>query len=153
MCMRTIDRKIVGSILLSRDGLVLLGFKDKSNGGQYSDCWVIPGGGVKDGESEIEALYREIQEEVGLDISAYPSTLVDSSLTGEAEKVQPNTGERVIARMRFYDYLTRIPVDANNLRVQAADDLAEVKWMNRTDLSKYPLSPSTKELLTKQNLL
>jgi len=151
--MRTIERRIVGTILLSRDGMILLGLKDESNGGQYSGCWVLPGGGVKEGEAELEALYREVKEEVGLDISIYSSTLIDSSLTGETEKTLPVTGERVIAKKQFYDYVTNLSVDAKALRVQASDDLVEVKWMSKADLARHPLSPSTRELLMRQHLL
>lgn len=32
----------------------------------YPDCWQFPQGGVDDGEDLIGALYREVQEEIGL---------------------------------------------------------------------------------------
>ena len=32
------------------------------------DIWMVPGGGIEDGESAAEAAVREVKEETGLDI-------------------------------------------------------------------------------------
>jgi len=64
--MRTIYRDIVGAFIFSKDGYTLHG---KSTRGTYDGCWIVPGGGIEDGESKEEAGNREILEEVGLDIS------------------------------------------------------------------------------------
>ena len=56
--MRTIKREIVDGILLSNDGRVLIGKNVK--GGVYEDLWVIPGGGIDEGETAEDALKREI---------------------------------------------------------------------------------------------
>ncbi|HYH75443.1 MAG TPA: NUDIX hydrolase, partial [Candidatus Saccharimonadales bacterium] len=103
--MRIIERRIVGSLLVSKDDHILLGYKDPKWGGRYSDCWVLPGGGVDDSETDIEALYREIKEEVDLDITLYESVLIDDSLTGENETIHNVTGEPVTFKMQFLDYL------------------------------------------------
>jgi len=150
--MRIIERRIVGSLLVSQDSHVLLGYKDPKWGGRYSDCWVVPGGGVDKGESDIEALYREIKEEVGLDITPYESILIDDSLTGDNETIHNVTGEPVTFRMQFLDYITRIPKNARDIPVAANDDLAKVEWIPFEKLAAYTLSPSTKELLVKHGL-
>lgn len=41
------------------------------NGSKFSNTWSIAGGKVEVGESTIQALTRELQEEIGLDISFY----------------------------------------------------------------------------------
>lgn len=151
--MRIIHRRIVGSLLISKDNHLLLGYKDPKWGGRYSDCWVLPGGGVDEGESDIEALYREIKEEVGLDIAPYESTLIDDSLTGENETIHNVTGEPVLFKMQFLDYVTKIPKNAKNTPVTAKDDLAKVEWIPFESLSEYTLSPSTKDLLMKHGFI
>lgn len=151
--MRIIKRRIVGSLLVSQDDHVLLGYKDPKWGGRYSDCWVLPGGGVDEGESDIEALRREIKEEVDFDIKPYESTLIDDSLTGENETTHNVTGEPVTFKMHFLDYLTKIPKNAKDIPVAAMDDLARVEWIPFERLSEYPLSPSTRELLVKHEFM
>lgn len=147
--MHIIQRRIVGSLLVSKDNHILLGYKDPKWGGRYSDCWVLPGGGVDEGESDIEALYREIKEEVDLDIMSYESTLIDDTLTGENKTIHNVTGEPVVFKMQFLDYLTKIPKNAKDIPVAAKDDLAKVEWIPFERLSEYTLSPSTRDLLIK----
>lgn len=48
--LREITREIVSGLIFSADGKLLMGKKDPTKGGVYSDCWHIPGGG--------EYLYR-----------------------------------------------------------------------------------------------
>ena len=151
--MRIIERRIVGSLLVSKDDHILLGYKDPKWGGRYSDCWVLPGGGVDDSETDIEALYREIKEEVDLDITLYESVLIDDSLTGENETIHNVTGEPVTFKMQFLDYLTKIPKDAKDIRVTAKDDLAKVEWIPFNKLSEYNLSASTRELLVSHGFI
>lgn len=151
--MRIIERRIVGSLLVSKDEHILLGYKDPKWGGRYSDCWVLPGGGVDEDESDLEALYREIKEEVGLDITPFESVLIDDSLTGENETIHNVTGEPVTFKMQFLDYLTKIPKDAKDIPATANDDLAKVEWIPFAKLAEYTLSPSTKDLLVKHGFI
>lgn len=64
--MRKIKREIVSALLFSKDNKLLMGKKDPTKGGVYPDCWHLPGGGVDDGESLVDALKREVIEEVGM---------------------------------------------------------------------------------------
>ena len=61
--MRTIQRDIAGALLFSNDGRVLIGKNVK--GGVYEDLWVVPGGGIDEGEEVKDALQRELFEEIG----------------------------------------------------------------------------------------
>ena len=84
--MREIQRVIVSAIIFSKDGKVLMGRKDPSKGGVYSDYWHIPGGGVDQGETLKHALTREVKEEVGIDIRPYSIVSVPIIDTGEQRK-------------------------------------------------------------------
>lgn len=151
--MRIIERRIVGSLLVSQDDQILLGYKDPKWGGKYSDCWVLPGGGVDENETDIEALYREISEEVGIDISKYESVLIDDSLTGENVTTHNVTGEPITFKMQFLDYLTKIPKSAKDIPVTAKDDLAKVAWIPFGKLGEFKLSESTEKLLRKHGFM
>lgn len=53
--------------VIEKDGKILLGQKVKDRG-PYPNTWLIPGGGVEEGESVEEAITREIREETGLEV-------------------------------------------------------------------------------------
>ena len=58
-------RRAARALLLDpTDRLLLLKVVNPRRGGVY---WVTPGGGVNDGESDAEALRRELAEELGLE--------------------------------------------------------------------------------------
>ncbi len=58
-----LEPRIRVSALLRWEGRVLLCRHEKSGRGEY---WLLPGGGVNAGESLVEALRRELVEEVGI---------------------------------------------------------------------------------------
>jgi 8-oxo-dGTP diphosphatase len=55
---------IVNAVLV-RSGAVLLSRRSPERK-TYPDCWSFPGGHVESGESLVDALVRELQEEVGV---------------------------------------------------------------------------------------
>jgi 8-oxo-dGTP diphosphatase len=59
------------AVLLHDDGKVLLG--QRAEGKTWAGWWEFPGGKIEDGETPIEALQRELQEELGTSaIEVYP---------------------------------------------------------------------------------
>ena len=73
-----LEPRIRVSAVLRWEGRVLLCRHEKSGRGEY---WLLPGGGVNSGESLVEALRRELSEEVGIgdDITFEgPVAVVDS---------------------------------------------------------------------------
>ncbi len=80
--MRTIQRNIVGAFIFSSDGKLLLGKNRK--GGVYPGLWTVPGGGIKEGETKLAALKREILEETGVDITDAKIERLEGVLTGAA---------------------------------------------------------------------
>jgi 8-oxo-dGTP diphosphatase len=59
----TLEPRIRVSALLRWEGRVLLCRHEKPGRGEY---WLLPGGGVNAGESLVDALHRELAEEVGV---------------------------------------------------------------------------------------
>src|SRR5438046_9044026 len=58
-----LEPRIRVSAVLRWEDRVLLCRHEKSGRGEY---WLLPGGGVNGGESLVEALRRELEEEVGI---------------------------------------------------------------------------------------
>jgi 8-oxo-dGTP diphosphatase len=73
-----LEPRIRVSALLRWQDRVLLCRHEKAGRGEY---WLLPGGGVNSGESLVDALHRELREEVGIDDEIPvegPVALVDS---------------------------------------------------------------------------
>jgi ADP-ribose pyrophosphatase YjhB (NUDIX family) len=58
-----LEPRIRVSALLRWEGRILLCRHEKATRGEY---WLLPGGGVNTGESLVDALHRELREEVGI---------------------------------------------------------------------------------------
>lgn len=56
-----------GAVIV-KDGQILLFRRVKEGWGEY---WVFPGGGVEEGETPEQALVREVQEELSLQVTEY----------------------------------------------------------------------------------
>lgn len=152
--MRTIQREIVAGLIVSKDGKFLFGKKDPKGGGVYVDCWHTPGGGIEKNESLLEALQRELLEEVGVDISPYKVELLDDSDTGFAEKTLKETGEKVMVEMRFHVYRILIrDKTSEEIKISLNDDLAEYQWVAPEDLRKIKITPPSVKLFLKLGYL
>lgn len=149
--MREIDRDIVAGVIVSSDNKILMGKGHK--GSVYKDCWLIPGGGVDEGETKLQTLVREIKEEAGLDVSSYETELVEDAATGESEKTLRDTNERVLVHMHFFTYRIKIPLLAEDIKAQAGDDLVELEWVPLDKISTYELSPPSEALFKKLGYL
>lgn len=145
--MRIIERDIVGAFIFSSDGKVLLGHNKK--GGVYQDQLIVPGGGIEDGESKEDAVAREIFEETGIDISDARVELVEGYSTGESEKTLRDTGERVLVKMRFYDFKVTLGHVANEVVLKFDDDYADANWYASDELTGLSIGPATEATLAK----
>ena len=148
--MRTIEREIVSALIFSSDGKLLQAMKDPKKGGVYLDCWHIPGGGVEEGEDPIHALVREIDEELGLDISSFAVELVDDVGRGESEKVLRDTGEHVLVKMHFTIYKVVLDRQASDVVITLhPDEFIEYQWSTIPELRERKLTPPSTALFTR----
>jgi len=150
--MQEIHRDIVSGYILSHDGKVLFGKKDPNSGGVYRDCWHIPGGGVDEGETQLEALAREIQEEVGIPIVEAKVSLFDDVGKGTSEKTL-TTGEIVLCHMHFFVYKIELSKDACDIVVVLSDDLVEYQWVDQKKFFDLSMTPPSIELFTRKKFL
>lgn len=149
--MRTIQRDIVGAFIFSNDNHVLLGKNRK--GGVYQDQWVIPGGGIDKGETKLEAVKREVMQEVGLDIGGTTVSLIDEVLTGQSKKTLKETGETVLVDMTFYSYKVEYDMPADSIEVRLNDDLGMATWIALDDIAGRSYAPGVEKVLKHLGLL
>lgn len=99
-------------------------------------AWSLPGGRVRAGETLHAAVLRELREETGLRGEVGP-------LCGVAERV--GEGHHYV----ILDYWVRVAAG----EPVAADDAAEVRWADRTDLDALEVVPLLHEFLAEHDVL
>lgn len=149
--MRTIHRDIVGAFIFSKDNKVLLGQSVK--GGVYKNEWIVPGGGVESGETNLQAVQRETQEEVGIDITNEQVEAIEGEFTGSSQKILRDTGEKVVVEMTFHDYKVTLQQAAKDVKVTLEDDLSQAQWFTKQELLQIQLAPPTKRRLQEINFM
>lgn len=143
--MRTIKRDIVGAFIFSKDHKILLGQSGK--GGVYQKQWVVPGGGIKPGETHEQAVIREIQEEVGIDVSHAEISRLPNVSSGTSEKTLRDTNETVNVEMTFYDFVFRLDLNASDIKLTLEDDLEIARWFSKEELSEVEVGSATMHVL------
>lgn len=93
--------------------------------------WSVPGGRVEPGESDSEAVVREVLEETGL-------TVVPGLLAGTVDRPGPGGAVYVIR-----DYLAEV----SGGTLAAGDDASDARWFAPEELARLPLTPGLMEAL------
>lgn len=119
-------RRKVRAVVINENGDVLLvrphGYRD--------DEWTLAGGGVEDGESPVEAMRREIAEELGVALEAEPALLCVTnrfiySAEHKAKRGLDHDGQDAAM------FACRIAKDTP-IRLQA-EEIAEARWFAAND--------------------
>jgi len=108
----------VGAVINDEAGRLLLILRGHEPG---KGLWSIPGGRIEPGETDEQAVVREVREETGL-------TVTCGRLLGAAEL--PGT-DGVVIEVR--DYLAALPPGTAPAAAKAGDDAAAVRWVSDAD--------------------
>lgn len=150
--MRIVEREIASALIFSKDGKLLQLKNAEPVHGVYGECWVIPGGGVEEGETTEEAVVREVMEEIGIDISTSPKELVWTG-NGESTRILKSTGEEVLVKMHFHNYRVQLDEDSEEVQLAFGDEHHVHVWADVSELKNMNLSVPSIECLTELGYL
>ena len=102
----------------------------------FFDQWVMPGGKIGLGESILRALHREVQEEVGIDVTVESLVDIFEHLTPG-----PDNDHFVILYYRCR------PV--RRALIPNCAEVSEARWVPRRDLALYAMPEGTRHILGK----
>ena len=122
-----VEREAVrGVVVDAKQGVLLVRFEHPVSGDSW---WATPGGGVDEGESDEQALRRELREEAGLDVAEA------GPVVHEREHTFPWDGRIIRQRERFY--VVRVeghePAPTIDLRPEG---VTELRWWTLSELDR-----------------
>ncbi|MBB6373620.1 mutator protein MutT [Pseudonocardia eucalypti] len=120
----------VGAVVHDRHGRLLLIRRAQEPG---LGLWSLPGGRVEPGETDEQAVIREVHEETGLRVRA-------GRLLGRVERPAGNGGVFVIA-----DYFCEV---VGPEEPRGASDASDARWVDAVNYAALPLVPGLTEVLT-----
>jgi 8-oxo-dGTP diphosphatase len=124
----------VGAVIKDDQGRLLLIKRGHAPG---AGLWSLPGGRIEPGETDAQALVREMREETGLLVEA--GRLIGS--------VRRPAGDGDVFDIRDY----AATVAGGTLR--ASDDAADARWVPTTELGELPITAGLVETLTRWGVL
>lgn len=131
--MRTSQPRVgVGGVVVS-EGRVLLARRAKA---PLQGRWSIPGGTVELGETLLQAVVREMEEETGLEVEPLEVLAVFDRIERE--------GGEVSLHHVIVDYLCR----RVRGEARAASDALEVAWVAPDELVRYSLTEKALEVVS-----
>lgn len=130
--MRARRQRSTVRVLLLDDQDRLLLFLDSDPGVPGSTWWITPGGGIDPGESELEAVVRELAEETGVDVA------VDSIRGPVARrKVLHGYSDQVVVQKDAF-YVVRVDafdVDISGHTAEEQTTMLGSRWWTRDELA------------------
>ena len=116
------EKRISSRAVIIKDGKVLTMFRRKTKNGITEEYYVVPGGGIEDGETLEENVKRELSEELNVEIEiiGYLGTIeYDTNIANffhcNIIKGEPKLGGEELERMTDDNYYEVRFVDINKL--------------------------------------
>jgi len=130
---------VVGLVWKENNELLLC--KMKPNRGVFPGQWGFPGGGIEPGEPMLEALIRELREELGIEVrDIKPAFFKD----GLYEKLLPD-GDKQAVYMIFLIFHCQ----AQNEFIELNEEFSEYCWVGESEVYDLDLNPETIDTLQK----
>jgi 8-oxo-dGTP diphosphatase len=124
----------VGALILDGDSVLLV----QRGNEPLRGYWSLPGGAVETGERLADALRREVREETGLEIEIL-------QLFEVFERILPDESGAARHHYVLIDYLCRAVAGT----ARPGDDAMDVRWIPRSDLDGYEITPGTLAVIEK----
>lgn len=99
-----------------------------------NQTWILPGGKPEEGESDLECLSREMDEELSV------KELQNIRYYDEFKGQTPHKGDIIKTRVYFAD------INVGLYDVPEEDSISEYSWIN--EFSNYNLSKTTEKIIT-----
>lgn len=124
----------VGAVITDSGGRLLLIRRGHEPG---RGLWSVPGGRVEPGESDEQAVIREIREETGLGVRV-------GRLVGSVRRPAPGG-----AVFEIRDYAATV----TDGTLTAGDDADDARWVGRAEMRALPLTDGLAQTLTDWGVL
>jgi len=122
--MENLKPRVTSVVLVEHDGRFLLGERNKEN---YNKYWVVPGGGVKFGETIKDAAVREIKEETNLDVDII-------KLIGYKEVINVDGNYHSV----IFFHLAK----PKHINIKPKDDISKAQFFSIEEIKKLKLAES-----------
>lgn len=121
--------RCVGAVLHDEAGRLLLVLRARP---PAAGTWSLPGGRVEPGETDADAVRRELREETGLDVAVGPllGTVVRAGPGGDTYEI--------------HDFVAHVTGGT----LAAGDDAADARWVDAAGLAGLTCSPGLVDTLS-----
>ena len=147
--MKEKTQKVVAALMISADGKILLAKCKPLPSVAYGKAWIIPGGVVDGGETNEEALQREVFEETGIDISI--NTRLELVVEGDKDNVVRvnKNGEQILCHIEFYTYKITLPRNSKEYSLADTEELINLTWFEPHELQNLEHAKPSRNLFKK----
>jgi nucleoside triphosphatase len=137
-------RIIVVPLITNSHGELLL-CKMPDHRGVFPGQWGLPGGGIEEGESMIDALHREVREELGITVTQ----ITPWSFRDDVQEKRYPDGHRESVYMIYLLFECR----THEHTIQLNDEFDAYAWVQPDHLITYDLNSATQISFQQKGLL